>query len=239
MHLRRVRLFADKYPTTDRYPFNQSIFNQTKDIEFNAPVTFFVGENGTGKSTLLEAIAHKCGIHIWRGIERTRYEVNPYEEQLYRYIGVEWTNGKVPGSFFGSDTFRHFTQSLDEWAAADPGMLQYFGGKSLITQSHGQSLMSFFRARYQIRGLYLLDEPETALSPRSQVGLVQILRNMSRAGHAQFIVATHSPILLACPEAQLYSFDSIPVKEISYEETEHYQLYKRFMQDPHKYLGEV
>jgi len=239
MHLRRVRLFDDKYPTTDLYPFNQSIFNQTKDVEFNAPVTFFVGENGTGKSTLLEAIAHKCGIHIWRGIERTRYEVNPYEEQLYRYIGVEWTNGKVPGSFFGSDTFRHFTQSLDEWAAADPGMLQYFGGKSLITQSHGQSLMSFFRARYQIEGLYLLDEPETALSPRSQVGLVQILRNMSRAGHAQFIVATHSPILLACPEAQLYSFDSIPVKEISYEETEHYQLYKRFMQDPHKYLGEV
>ncbi|MBN1993792.1 MAG: AAA family ATPase [Anaerolineae bacterium] len=239
MHIKKVTLLPEKYPTTEHYPFNQPVFHQTKSITFYTPVTLFVGENGTGKSTFLEAIAHKCGIHIWRSAERTRYEVNPYEDELYRYITVEWANGKVPGSFFASDIFRHFTQSLDEWAAADPGMLQYFGGKSLITQSHGQSFMSFFRARYCLKGLYLLDEPETALSPRSQLGLINILIEMSRAGHAQFIVATHSPILLACPDAKIYSFDEIPVKSIAYEETDHYRLYKGFMENRNKYLTGV
>ncbi len=236
MHLKSVTFSPEKYPTKDYYPFNQHIFHQTKSIKFSSPITFFVGENGTGKSTLLEAISRKCGIHIWQGIERTRFEVNPYEEALYKYIAVEWVDGKVPGSFFASDLFRNFTQLLDEWAADDPGTLKYFGGKSLVTQSHGQSLLSFFRTRYQIKGLYLLDEPETALSPKSQLGLLKILQEMSQAGHAQFIIATHSPILLACPGAELYSFDDIPVKSIEYEDTEHYQIYKNFMGDRDKYF---
>ncbi len=236
MHLQKVTFLPEKYPTTEHYPFNQPIFHQTTSFQLDSPVVFFVGENGTGKSTLLEAITHKCGIHIWRSVEGSRYEVNPYEEQLYRCLFLEWTNGKVPGSFFGSETFRYFRQSLDEWAVADPEMLQYFGGKSLVTQSHGQSLMSFFRARYRIKGLYLLDEPETALSPKSQLGLVRILGEMSQAGHAQFIIATHSPMLLACPGAQIFSFDTVPVKPIAYEETGHYQLYKNFMENPGQYL---
>ena len=105
-----------------------------------------------------------------------------------------------------------------------------------MTQSHGQSLMSFFRTRYRIKGLYLLDEPETALSPKTQVGLLNILQEMSQAGHAQFIIATHSPILLACPGAEIYSFDSSPVTQIEYEETEHYQIYKNFMEDRKQYI---
>jgi predicted ATPase len=192
-------------------------------------VTFFVGENGTGKSTLLEALAVRCGIHIWRGLERSRYEINPYERELYKYITVEWTDGFVPGSFFASEIFRNFAESLDEWAAADPGILQYFGGKSLVTQSHGQSLMSFFRSRFRIKGLYFLDEPETALSPKTQLGFLKILADMSEAEHAQFIIATHSPIILACPGAKIYSFDTIPVTQIGYEKTEHYRIYKEFL----------
>lgn len=238
MHLQNITLLTDQYPTTNHYPFNLPLFQQTQSIAFDSPVAFFVGENGTGKSTLLEAISTRCGIHIWREVERTRYERNPYEKAFYRYLRVQWANGKVPGSFFGSETFRHFRQSLDEWAAADPEMLQYFGGKSLVTQSHGQSLMSFFRARYQIRGLYLLDEPETALSPRSQVVLAKLLGEMSRAGHAQFIVATHSPILLACPEAQLLNFDGSQLQPITYKETDYYRLYKDFLADPQKYLDD-
>jgi predicted ATPase len=239
MHLKRVTLFPEKYPTTDHYPFNQPIFHQTRRLEFDTAVTFFVGENGTGKSTLLEAICHKSGIHIWRDVERTRFEVNPYEDLLYRYLAVDWTDGRVPGSFFGSNVFNYFVQSLDEWASADPAMLDYFGGKSLVTQSHGQSLLSFFRARYRLKGLYLLDEPETALSPKSQLALVKILRDMGRAGHAQFIVATHSPILLACPDATIYSFDHNPVQSIRYEETDHYRLYKGFMDNRHSFLAEA
>jgi predicted ATPase len=236
VHLRRISLAPEKYPTRDYYPFNQEILRKTRSLEFTSPVTFFVGENGSGKSTLLEAIAHKCRIHIWKDRERIGYENNPYEDHLYRFMEVEWTNGAVPGSFFSSEFFHHFVQNLDEWAASDPGMLRYFGGKSLNAQSHGQSLMAFFRSRYQIKGLYLLDEPETALSPRSELMFVKLAKEMSNRGHAQFIIATHSPILLACPGALIYSFDEIPVKKVPYEATEHYRIYKDFMENREKYL---
>jgi predicted ATPase len=239
MHLKRVQIHPEKFPTTEHYPFNLEIFHETKSILFDSPVTFFVGENGTGKSTLLEAITHRCGIYIWGSIDRKRFKVNFYERRLYEAIEIEWNHGSVHGSFFASQIFQNFAQILDEWAAADPRSLDYFGGKSLLTQSHGQSLMSFFKARYKIKGLYFLDEPETALSPRTQLDLLGVLKNMSRAGHAQFVIATHSPILLACPGAKIYSFDSIPVMQIGYEETEQYQIYKNFMEDRIKYLDSV
>jgi predicted ATPase len=166
----------------------------------------------------------------------TRSEPNPYEETLFLYLQVEWADGIVPGSFFSSQIFRNFAQLVDMWEADNPGQIEYFGGKSLLTQSHGQSLMSFFKSRYKLKGLYLLDEPETALSPKSQLELLKLLQEMSGLGHAQFIIATHSPILLACPKSMIYSFDYSPVKIIRYEDTEHYQVYKSFMENPDKYL---
>ncbi len=229
MHLKSVRFHPDRYPTREHYPFTLDLFHKTTELDFTTPVTLFVGENGTGKSTLLQAIARKCDIFIWQEGGRTRYKVNPYEDRLGHYLSVEWVNGEVPGSFFGSSIFQDFARLLDEWAATDPGQLDYFGGQSLLTQSHGQSIMSFFRARYAIKGLYLLDEPETALSPKTQLALLGLLEKMSAAGHAQFIVATHSPILLSCPGATIYSFDSAPVQTVSYEDTEHYRTYKTFM----------
>jgi len=231
MHLRRVRFHPDRYPTREHYPFNLAIFHDTPELAFDTPVTFLAGENGTGKSTLLEALTRVCGIHIWRERERTRCTVNPYEDKLYRGISVEWADGIVPGSFFGSAVFQDFARILDEWAAADPGQLDYFGGKSLLTQSHGQSIMSFFRARYAIRGLYLLDEPETALSPKTQIELLDLLRAMGAAGHAQFLVATHSPILLACPGATIYTFDHSPIASVPYQATDHYKVYRRFLDE--------
>ena len=105
-----------------------------------------------------------------------------------------------------------------------------------MAQSHGQSLISFFEARYKIKGLYLMDEPETALSPRSQLKLLRVLKAMSESGHAQFIISSHSPILLAYPGAVIYSFDSAPVKTIRYEETGYYQIYKDFLNHRERYL---
>ncbi len=238
LHLKEVRLLSEQYPTEDHYPFNMDVLRQTRSILFFSPVTFFIGENGSGKPTLLEALARRCQIHIWSGMDCTRCEPNPYEEMLFLYLQVVWTDGIVPGSFFSSQIFKNFAQLVDMWEADNPGQIEYFGGKSLLTQSHGQSLMSFFKARYKIRGLYLLDEPETALSPKSQLGLLKLLQEMSALGHAQFIIATHSPILLACPEANIYSFDHSPVKTIPYEDTEHYQVYKNFMENPNRYLEE-
>jgi predicted ATPase len=234
MHLKSVALRPAQYPVKDRYPFNLPVFNQSEQIVFSTSITLFVGENGTGKSTLIQAIARACGIHIWQDEERKRAEHNPYEDKLSEHTSVEWVNGPVQGSFFGSSVFQDFVRILDDWAAVSPGLLQYFGGQSLMTQSHGQSIMSFFNARYQIKGLYLLDEPETALSPKTQLKLLDLLVRTGVAGHAQFIVATHSPILLACPEATILSFDHIPIREVHYEETEHYKLYKGFMEDRQK-----
>ena len=228
-HITSVTLHHEKYPSDSHYPFSLPIFNQTKQIPLEFPVTFFVGENGTGKSTLLEAIALASDIHIWRKHEGVRCQVNHYEKQLYKYISLEWTDGKVPGSYFGSEIFNDFRRILDSWAASDPGQLKYFGGKSLVTQSHGQSMMSYFRSCYKRKGIYFLDEPETALSPKSQLELIDILRENGKVGHAQFIIATHSPILLAYENAKIYSFDHSPVSVIEYQETAHYKIYKRFL----------
>jgi len=236
MHLLNVQLFPEKGPDLTKYPFNLPLFHQTQRIAFTSPVTFFVGENGTGKSTLLKALANKCRIQIWKDEEGTRFDRSPYEDRLYQFIDIQWADGPVPGSFFDAEVYRNFALYVDQWAAADPGLLNYFGGKSLITQSHGQSLMSFFRARYGIKGLHLLDEPETALSPKSQIKLLKLLDKMSRTQAVQFIVATHSPILLACPRAVIFSFDKTPVSSIFYEDTHHYRIYRDFMTDRKQFL---
>ena len=238
LHLKEVRLLSEKYPSRDRYPFNIDVLQKTRSMPFSSPVTFFVGENGSGKTTLLEAVARRCHIHIWSGAENTRVDPNPYEEMLFLYIEVEWADGIIPGSFFSSQIFHNFAELVEMWEADNPGQIEYFGGKSLLTQSHGQSLMSFFRARYKIKGLYLLDEPETALSPKSQLELLKLLREMGALGHAQFIIATHSPILLACPGSVIYSFDHTPLKSIQYEDTEYYRIYKTFMENPSQYFKE-
>ena len=237
MHLNSIKICHERFPTRTAYPFRLPTLQQTQTLAFTSPITFFVGENGTGKSTLLEAICKQCGITIWEGTERRRLEFNPHEKALYKAIRVAWRNGPVPGSYFGSQIFQNFAELLDEWAAANEDLLDYFGGKSLITQSHGQSLMSFFKARYRIRGLFLMDEPETALSPKSQLELVRLLKDMSLAGHAQFIVATHSPILMAASGARIYSFDEAPIHESAYEDTEHFKIYRNFMMDRDRYLS--
>jgi len=149
---------------------------------------------------------------------------------------VEWTDGVVPGSFFSSAIFEYFANILDEWAFVSPKTLDYFGGKSLMVQSHGQCHMSYFKSRYKLKGLYLLDEPENALSPKTQLQFLSLLKAMTEKGHAQFIIATHSPILLAAKNSSIYSFDYSPVQQIGYEDTNHYHVYKEFMNDRGKFL---
>ncbi len=229
LHLTRINIDREAFPTEEHYPFNLKVMQTTKSLELNTAVTCFVGENGTGKSTLLEAVARRCNIHIWGEIERERAVKNPYEKAMYCAVNIEWRDGRVPGSFFASQTFRNYTKLIDEWAASDPLVLSHYGGKSLMTQSHGQSLMAYFRNRYKIKGIYFLDEPETALSPKTQVELLELVQEMSAAGHAQFLIVTHSPILLACPGATIYNFDTAPIETVAYEETEHFNVYRDFL----------
>jgi predicted ATPase len=232
LHVTRAEIHTELFPERDRYPFNLPVLAALPPIEFNTPVTFFVGENGSGKSTVLEAIARRCRIPIWAMQEGGRVEHNPHEHRLAAFTEVTWAGEPVPGSYFAAQIFREFAVALDSFASADPGQLKYFGGHSLLTLSHGQSLMAYFRARYARPGLYLLDEPETALSPATQVELLRLLHAMAGQGHAQFIIGSHSPILLACPGARILSFDHAPVCDIAYTDTSHYRVYRDFLADP-------
>ena len=236
MHIRSLRFLPDTYPSKDCYPFSLEVFRKTEELLFLHPVTFFAGENGTGKSTLLRAIARASGIHIWEEREGTRDRHNLFEDKLGESIAIGRTNGKVPGSFFASESFRHFAEVLDAWGIADPGCLGYFGDTSLVVKSHGQSHMAFFEHRFTRRGLYLLDEPENALSPRRQLELLRLLRQFAARDDVQFIIATHSPILLALPGAMIYSFDKSPIREICYEDTEYFNVFRDFLNNRERYL---
>jgi predicted ATPase len=236
MHLIKVRISSQNYPTGRCYPFNIPVLRETSELTFRRPITFFVGENGSGKSTLLEAITRKCGIYIWDKPRRHVAHNNPYETRLADYVTVTWANGSVPGSLFRAETFRDFADFLDDIALCDPGRLKYHGGHLLNTLSHGEAILSYFGGRYHIKGLYFLDEPEAAFSPSSQVRFLKLLQRLEAGGHAQFIMATHSPILLAYPGAQIFCFDSSRVEEVDYEDTAHYRLYKQFFTDRSAFL---
>jgi predicted ATPase len=237
MHLLKVKLNSEDYPTDRFYPFNVPILRETTELTFRSPIAFFVGENGSGKSTLLEAITRKCGVHVWHKPRRHLAHHNPYETRLADYIAVTWINGSVPGSLFRAETFHDFADFLDDVALCDPGRLKYHGGRILNTLSHGEGILSYFSGRYHIKGIYFLDEPESALSPASQVKFLKLLQRLEAAGHAQFIMTTHSPILLAYPGAQLFSFDSSRIEKVAYEDTAHYKLYQQFFTDRSAFLA--
>jgi len=239
MHLIKVRIHSDNYPTDRIYPFNIPILREIPELTFRKPVVFFLGENGSGKSTLLEAITRKCGIHLWDKPRRHLAHNNPYETKLVDYITVTWSDGRVPGSLFRAETFRDFADFIDDVALCDPGRLKYHGGHILNMLSHGEGILAYFSGRYHIKGLYLLDEPESALSPSSQVAFLKLLQQLEADGHAQFIMATHSPILLAYPGAQIFNFDSPRIEEVEYEDTTHYKLYKQFFTDRTVFLEGV
>jgi len=236
MYLVKVRINSDDYPTRRCYPFNIPLLGETSELTFRRPVVFFVGENGSGKSTLLEAITRKCGVHIWDKPKRHLAHENPYETRLVDYVTVTWANGHVPGSLFRAETFRDFADFLDDVALCDPGRLKYHGGHLLNTLSHGEAILSYFGGRYDIKGLYFLDEPEAAFSPSSQVRFLKLLQRLEAEGHAQFIIATHSPILLAYPGAQIFGFYSSRIEEMDYEDTAHYRLYRQFITDRSAFL---
>jgi len=231
MYIDQVRLLTDHYPTDAYYPFDVPVLRTTRALPLRRPVTFFVGENGSGKSTLLEAITRKCGIHVWDQPKRHRAHENPFETRLADFIQVVWTDEPVPGSLFRAETFYQLADFLDDVAIADPGRLKYHGGRILNTLSHGEGMLSYFAARFDRKGLYFLDEPEAALSPASEVKFLKVLQDLTQRQQTQFIIATHSPILLSLPGAQIYSFDGPYVQEVAYEETEHYRVYEAFFAD--------
>jgi predicted ATPase len=242
VHLNQITINHQQFPTKTAYPFNLELFHQTDSLVFTKPLTFFIGENGTGKSTLLKAMARRCGIHIWQdeeGYQRRIFHNNPYAEELHNHLTVDWIRDKVPGSYFDSEIFRYLAECIDSWAKPSPRLFEYYGGESLLSRSHGQRHIRYFDSTYRRRGLYFLDEPENALSPKRQIELLRILKETSQQGEIQFFIVTHSPILLSYPEATIYSFDEPPIREIHYEETDYFRLYRDFLNNREAYLKEL
>ena len=237
MYLKSLAIESPRFPTRDLFPFNIRVLQNTERIDFSSPIAFFVGENGSGKSALLDAIGRKCGFLPWGGSKVHRAHENPYETQLANYVRPTFDPKHKYGFHFRSETFFNFASSLDDILLDDPARDKYYGGGSLNVLSHGESFLSFFKGySFQLDGLYLLDEPESALSPPNQVKFVRILLDSLSNGNKQYIIATHSPVILACPEAQILGFDTPGIQNIDYNETSAYKFYMQFLNDPEQFL---
>lgn len=234
--MKTVSFQPERLESLDIYPFNIPAIRSMGRIELKSRVTFFVGENGSGKSTLLEAIAACCNFNTAGGGRNNYYEVHAAESELSDHIRLSWSPKVTGGFFLRAESFYHFASHIDE---VDNTGFSSYGGRSLHRQSHGESFLSLFLNRFHGRALYLLDEPEAALSPSRQLAFIRILHDLTGSGEAQFIIATHSPILLGYPDSVILSFDDGQIEEIAYEATDHYQITRYFLDNREKLLAEL
>lgn len=246
------------------FPFYLDVVKSLREIEFSSPVTFFVGENGSGKSTLMETLA--CAVNsVTVGSESVKTDKTlAAARKLSMYFRLSWQKRTHRGFFLRAEDFfgyaKKMKQTQDELQqelenveseyqgrsklAADLARMPYASelnaiqrryGDGLDTHSHGESFMALFQTRFVPDGLYLLDEPEAALSPTRQLTFIAALKQMVEQ-NSQFIIASHSPIILAFPEATILSFDGGKIREVKYEQLEHVKLTKDFLNSPQSFL---
>ena len=234
--LKKVELQRDLISSYNQYPFSIPTIKSLNQLEINNQITFFVGENGSGKSTLLEAIADKCGFNTAGGGRNNYYDVHRSEAALGEFIRLSWWPKLTNGFFLRAESYYDFAAHIDKLAEQDPRAYNAYGGSSLHEQSHGESFMSLFSNRFNGNAIYILDEPEAALSPQRQLAFLKIIHDLIQEGDSQFIIATHSPILLGYPNATIYNFDEEIIQQVEYEETSHYQLTKYFLENREGFL---
>ena len=209
-----------------------------KFIELSKNITFFVGENGSGKSTLLEAIAVNFGFNAEGGSRNFVFSTTSTHSDLYKNIRLGKGLRPKDGFFLRAESFYNAASYIDELDREAPSfhkLIDSYGGISLHNQSHGESFLALVQNRFGGDGLYILDEPEAALSPMRIMTLMVEIDRLRRAG-SQFIIATHSPILLTMPDSEIFEFSENGISKVHYKDTEHYQITRNFLENPEKML---
>lgn len=223
---------------SEDYPFNLPFLKNLSTLKINPQVTFFVGENGMGKSTLIEAIAVASGFNAEGGTKNFNFNTRPSHSSLHQHIRTSRGSRRhTDGFFLRSESFFNLAteiEKLDEFVGG-PRVIDSYGGKSLHEQSHGESFWALFMNRFGGNGFYILDEPEAALSPTRQLAMLYKIHELVRSG-SQFIIATHSPILIAYPGSTVYEFDQKGVEVKSYKETELFKSYADFIQNSDNHI---
>ena len=235
----RVSLRRDAIESFDRYPFCIPAVRSLDDLELHPKVTFLVGENGSGKSTLLEAIAVSLGFNPEGGTRNFHFGTRSSHSDLHEFIRVaKGIRRPRNGFFLRAESFFNVAteiERLDAEPAFGPPLIDAYGGRTLHEQSHGESFLALMMNRFGPNGLYILDEPEAALSPQRQLAVLSRMHDLVCA-ESQCIIATHSPILMAYPDAWIYACSESGLARVDYLETEHYQVMRDFLANPDRML---
>lgn len=231
-------LKRDEVPSFEIYPFLLPAVQPLETLELHPAVTFFVGENGSGKSTLLEALAVSCGFNAEGGSKNFRFGTRESHSELHRFLRVSRGHPRPrDGYFFRAESFFNVATEIENLDAEPygPPIGPAYGGWGLHEQSHGESFLALMLNRFRGHGLYLLDEPEAALSPKRQLAILTRIHDLV-GQKSQFVIATHSPILMAYPDAWIYEFSQSGIRRVSYEDTEHYQVTRGFLSNPQRMM---
>ena len=236
-----ARLDRASVPDFASFPFSLPFVNNMEVIPMHRKVTIFVGENGSGKSTLLEAIAVAMGFNAEGGGKNFQFNTRRSHSNLHKYLRIA-KGYKRPETdfFFRAESFFNLATEIEQLddGPGGPPIINSYGRKSLHEQSHGESFLSLINQRFSKKGLYILDEPEAALSPSNQLAMLSRIQDLSENG-SQFIIATHSSIIMAFPESFLYECTQVGVKRATYQETQHYKTLAAFFSDPEKILSKA
>ena len=223
-----IEAYLDEDTPRDGFPYDLPVVQaiRREPLRFHPAVTYLIGENGTGKSTLMEAVAAQLGFNPEGGTRNIRFSTRDTHSTLSDHLRVAKGKRARRGYFFRAESFYNVASAID-----DLGVLDYYGGRSLHAQSHGESFLALAANQFGSDGLYLLDEPEAALSAGRQLTILTLIHRSVLSG-SQYVIATHSPILMAYPDSWIYQLSDTGLERVAYDDTEHVQITRNFLASP-------